>query len=128
MSGNRLVGAEKSTTITVRLDEELKERYRSKVDSMSGDLEEYIREAVNSGPEKRVTPIVPPAKPRLRCGYEQLCAAASRNGVVRDDTATRVVSGGPENIAKNESRDLALKQLHRDGYIRPMGSPSTNER
>ncbi|MCD2202760.1 hypothetical protein [Halobacterium sp. KA-6] len=127
MSGNTLAGGDKTTTITVRVDENLKERYRTEVDSMSGDIEEYIREKVNSEPDGYDTPLIPPTEPRLARGYRKLCAAATSNGNVRDDTACRIVSGGPENIAKSEAKDLVLKQLHRRGYIRPTGSPYTSE-
>jgi hypothetical protein len=104
-----------------------KERYRAEVDSMSGDIEEYIRERVTSDPDCHDTPPIPPVKPRRHRGYKTLRAPASRSGIVRDDTARRVVSGGPENIAKSEARALVLKQLHREGYIRPVGSPYTDD-
>ena len=122
MSGNTLAGADKSTTITVRVDEATKERFRAEVDSMSGDLEAYIRDRVSGDPEPEETPLIPPRKPRLARGYKRLCAAASQSGRVRDDTARRVTSGGSENISKADSIDMVLKPLRRRGYILPSGS------
>jgi hypothetical protein len=122
MSGNTLAGANKSKTITVRVDGATKEKYRDQVDSMSGDLEAYIRSRVADTREPEDTPLIPPREPRLERGYKRLCAAATQHGHVPDETARRVTSGGRENIGKSETKDLVLAPLNRRGYIRPIGS------
>jgi hypothetical protein len=120
MSGNKLAGGDKTTTISVRVDEATKDEYQERVDSMSGDLADYINERVGS--QDYDTPLQPPYNPRLARGYKRLVDAATENGHIRGDTARRVVSGGPNNISKDEAIDLVLKPLHRNGYIKPTGT------
>lgn len=124
MSGNSLAGGDTQgrDKITVRLPEHLKQQYKGEVDSMSGDIREYIRETVGNSSDDYDTPRQPPTDNQyLRRAYVELCNLARESdkdtGVVHHDSVTNRLSGGPRNLSKDEVERNLLRPLRRRGYI-----------
>lgn len=131
MSGNTLAGGQEtgSDKITFRLPSHLKRQYKDAVPNMSEDLEEYVRRKVEGyDPGQHETPLQPPTDPELRRAYELLFELASRNGVVRHESATRTLSGGPKNMGKDEVEYRLLHKLRKRGYIGMISDPTGQQR
>lgn len=132
MSGNTLAGGQEdgSDKITFRLPSHLKRQYKDQVDNMSGDLEQYVRRKVEGRtPDGYDTPLAPPRDDEdLRRAYETICELANRNGILRHGTAKRAISGGPNNLSKDEVDFRLLRPLRRRGYIAHVCGPYGRER
>jgi hypothetical protein len=117
MSGNTLAGGEDTTSITFRVPSHLKEQFKNDVDNMSATLQEYVRDHVNKSDVEQPTPRDPPTEQHLARAYEQLCEIVSREGVVKQSTAKRMLSGGPRKCSKEDVVHNLLHPLRKRGYI-----------
>jgi len=115
-----------SQGISVYVNEQLVEDFdewveQSAYGNRSDALRSLMRSAAEADPDIG-TPLAPPSDERLADHYRSLCKAARPNGVVPDETARRVCSGGSEGLSKSEVRDLVLRPLHKAGYIRSLAN------
>lgn len=111
---------------SIRMHEDLLEEFdewveHSDHDSRSKAVRALIRDAVESPPDTQ-TPLQPPTEERLAAAYRKLCLAASRDGIVKHETAIRICAGGSENLSKGEVTDLVLRPLQRRGYLTREGN------
>lgn len=118
----RMESPERKERVSARIGGIRLEKFEKHIDETGESKSELIRkgiDAILSGTMVESTPpLHPPAENHLEYGYRQLFKAANADGYVKSDTAKRVCSGGPENIAKSEVYDLVLKKLLRRGYIK----------
>ncbi|WP_144901337.1 hypothetical protein [Halobellus captivus] len=115
----RLQEADERATITVRVDADLKDQYKSRVDSMSDDLREHVREVVE-GDENDPTAVI--EDDVLRNGYQALLSAADVHDVngrrLDVDTATSAIAERTR-VPGNAVRDRVLRPLEQLGFVKP---------
>jgi hypothetical protein len=111
--GNRLKGAEKSKTITVRVPQRLKEQYKDEVDSMSGDLKEHIKRRVEEGDDW----IEPPENDMLRKGWRAMRRAAGPDGTIPTSVAKSRISEAAR-VKPEDAIRCVIRPLDDLGYVR----------
>ena len=111
-------------TVSAKIDGELLEQFdewwgnADEIESRSEALRQLMRDAVGT-PTYTSTPLAPPTDDEtLEYGYRQLCRAANKDGIVREETALQVCCGGPRNLSKDEVKPLVLHKLADKGYLR----------
>lgn len=111
----KLAGSDEVSTISVRVDESMKESYKKALDdgvSMSEDIREYI---------KRKDPKVRGSEPldeRLSEAYRTLEENTDERNQIRTEAAKTLLANRL-NIPKNLVQDMLLLPLENRGYIRP---------
>lgn len=129
-TGNELAGADDVVTPSLRVHRNLLDDFDEWAEENHGNrsaaLRELMKSAIDGEAVTHTTPRKPPEEDMLADAYRSLChlarAKGSTKGYVRESTARRIVSGGPENIAKDETRDLILQPLVKRGYLRRVGN------
>jgi hypothetical protein len=127
--GNDLPGSEKMKSPSVRIHEKDLEAFdewvseSDRFSNRSHAIRQIMKDAIDgNGTTPDSAPLVPPSEEILRDAYVRLCQHAglvgSRNGVIGDATAKRVVSGGSHNLGKGEVFGNVLRPLAERGYLR----------
>jgi len=119
--GNQLAGSEKMKRPSIRVHENLLDEFdewvdQSEYDGRSAAVRAFMKQATGGTPEG-LTPLQPPTEDRLADAYRNLCKAGYPNGKVREQTALRLCSGGPNGIEKSEVPHMVLHPLRRRGYL-----------
>ncbi|WP_323191580.1 hypothetical protein [Halostella sp. PRR32] len=92
--------------ITFRLPTHLKEQ----VDNMSADLEQYVRQKVDTPTEDGgVEHYADPDDRELAVAYRTLCKKRTESGIVRGETAKRALAQAVDNVDQKDAQRL----LHR---------------
>lgn len=125
--GSQLHEEDGSDKITFRLPTHLKEQYKEKVDNMSADLEEYVRRQVTETTETgTVEPYSDPDNRELAVAYQTLCKKRSQSGIVRGETAKRVLAQAVDH-ADQQSAMRLIRRLEGRGYVHLQSSIPPND-
>ncbi|AUV82062.1 hypothetical protein C2R22_10720 [Salinigranum rubrum] len=103
-----------SVRITVRVDEDLKDRYKSSVDSMSDDLREHIRDAAGRATEGANVP----EDDRLARAYRLLERNSTFDNRIDVDVAENLLA---QELGMNKAvvRTSVTRKLETLGYLAP---------
>lgn len=125
--GSQLHEESGSDKITFRLPTHLKEQYKEQVDNMSADLEEYVRQQVTETAETgTVEPYSDPDDRELAVAYRTLCKKRSQSGIVRGETAKRVLAQSVDHVDQQSAMRL-LRRLEDRGYVHLQSSIPPND-
>jgi len=131
MSGNKLKGESEMKTPSLRVQEDLLAEFDEWAEENHGSrskaMRAFMRDAVGGGVEAEdLTPLQPPREDLLAESYRKLCAfcrrSGSTSGIVQDDTARRLCSGGSESLSKEDADTSVLRPLQRRGYLRRLSN------
>ncbi|NLV09345.1 hypothetical protein GOC74_05300 [Halomicrobium mukohataei] len=103
--------------ITFRLPTHLKEQYKEQVDTMSADLEAYVRRKVEQPVQDGgIEPYAEPDDRQLAIAYRTLCEHRSPSGIVRGETAKSALAQTIDHVDMDGAQRL-LYRLEDRAYV-----------
>ena len=109
--------------VTVRLSGDRLDRFEEFLEAGDASKSDVVRKGIDAvvasdTHDERGPPFRPPTEDRLARGYRKLYRNANADGVIGEEAARRVCSGGPDGLSKTEVKTSILKPLHRRNYLK----------
>ncbi|WP_380681065.1 hypothetical protein [Salinigranum sp. GCM10025319] len=111
----RMQSPREKDTVTVRVDSDLKQRYKESVDSMSDDLRTHIEQVAGAGEDDPLDDL----DDRLTAAYRALRRHASPETHRVDVETGKSAVAEATRLNKGAVREAVLKPLEQKGYISP---------